>query len=402
MKEIVVLGAGYAGLKTVHDLQKLINPEEAHITLVDKNAYHYEATELHEVASGTEPREKITYPIAEVVRPKYTTFIQDAVVKVVPEENKVVLEKHGDLKYDECVIALGFVSETFGVPGAKEHALEMVDIDTSLGIDDHIVAMMNKYRETQDPEYLKIIVCGAGFTGIELAGALVEGSKRYAKIAGVKPKDIQIIVVEAATRLLPMFSEKLADYGVNLIKKLGVKLLTGCMVKEIKPNEVCYQEGEDFKTVTGKTIIWTTGVSGSPIMAESNFKARRGRVIVDDELLDQDYRNVYIIGDVAALMDKATNRPYPTTAQIATQMGAYVAKSIAARLHGQKIGPFVYKCRGTVASAGNTHGFGVVGKGNEVKGYPASVIKKMIMNKSLKDIGDWKQVMAKGRFDLYH
>lgn len=404
MKEILVLGAGYAGLKTVTKLQKKA-AGKCHITLVDKNDYHYEATDLHEVAAGTEPKEKISYPIKDVLNTKVTTFIQDEVLSVDPANKQAVLKNNGTLKYDYCVVSLGFVSETFGIPGALDNALQMVNIETAENIHNHIVKMMQSYQETKDPELLNIVVCGAGFTGIELAGALIDARPQYAKLAGVTADEINIIVVEAATRLLPMFSEKMADYGVNLVKKLGVKLMTGCMIKEIKPGQVLYQvkDGEETTdgSVAAKTIIWTTGVSGSPVMRESGFNERRGRVIVSDHLTDPEHDDVYILGDVAAFMDKETNRPYPTTAQIATRMGAYTADDIAARLDGSRAPEFSYQSAGTVASVGNTHAFGLVGK-NEIKGYPASVVKKMIMNKSLMDIGGVKELLAKGRFDLYH
>lgn len=401
MKEVLVLGAGYAGLKAVRNLQKEVG-DNAHITLVDMNDYHYEATELHEVAAGSVDKSKITYPIKDVLNNK-VKFIQDEVVKVDADKKTVELKNSGQLRYDYCVLALGFVSETFGIKGALDNALQMTDIDQAVAIHEHIVETMKKYRETQDKEYLNIVVCGAGFTGIELAGALVDERPKYAKLADVDESEISITIVEAATKLLPMFSENLANYGVSLVKSLGVKIMTGCMIKEIQDGRVMYatQDNEELQAVPGKTIIWTTGVSGSPVMGESGFKERRGRVIVNDNLLDPDHDDLYIIGDVSALMDKATDRPYPTTAQIATRMGAYVGHAIAQRLKGEVPEPFSYNSLGTVASVGNTHAFGLVGK-KEYKGFPASFVKKMIMNKSLADIGGAKELFAKGRFDLYH
>lgn len=326
MQEVLVLGAGYAGLKAVRNLQKQAG--DFHITLVDRNEYHYEATELHEVAAGSQPKEKITFSVKEVINPKKVTFLQDEVVKVNPEENTVELKTAGSVSYDYVVVALGFCSETFGIKGAKENALEMVNIDTAVNIHNHILQMMEKYRETKDKNYLRLLVCGAGFTGIELAGALVDERKRYAKVAGVSPDDIEIVCVEAATRILPMFDDKLAQH-CDLIQKLGVKMMLGSMIKEIKPGEVIYvtspEEDAERQSIAAETIIWTTGVSGSPVMGESGFAERRGRVIINKDLRDPKYDNVYIIGDVSALMDPSTDRPYATTAQIATRMGAHTA-----------------------------------------------------------------------------
>lgn len=402
MQEILVLGGGYAGLKTVRNLQK--QSGDFHITLVDRNDYHYEATELHEVAAGSQPKEKILFPIVEVINTNKVTFLQDEVGEIDTAGQTVTLKKNGTLSYDYVVVALGFCSETFGIVGAKENALQMVDIDTAEAIHQHIIRTMQKYRETKDKSYLRLLICGAGFTGIELAGAFVDERKEYAEIAGVNPEEIEIICVEAATRILPMFNDELANYGVGLLEKLNVNLMLGSMIKEIKPGEVVYATGQDcseLKSILAETIIWTSGVSGSPIIGKSGFSQRRGRVTVTASLNVLGNENVYVIGDVSAFMDSNTNKPFPTTAQIATRMGAHVAINLAHQLKGQKTEDFSYQPQGTVASVGNSHAFGVVGK-MPLKAYPASVMKKTIMNKSLIDMGGLKELLAKGRFDLYH
>lgn len=402
MQEVLVLGAGYAGLKAVRQLQK--QKDDFHITLIDRNSYHYEATELHEVAAGSHSKEKISYPILDVINPDKVTFLQDEVVQVNREAQTVTMKENGTLTYDYLIVSLGFTSETFGIPGAQENALQMVNIETAEAVHEHILKTMASYRETKDETSLRLLICGAGFTGIELAGAFVDERQRYAKLAGVAPEQIEIICVEAANRILPMFDDALAQHGVNLLKKLGVKLMLGCTIKEIQPGHVLYAvDSEDMasQSLAAGTIVWTTGVSGSPVMGQSGFNQRRGRVVVGNDLRDPEHDNVYVIGDVSAFMDTSCNRPFPTTAQIATRMGTHAAKNVLHQLRGEATEDFSYQPLGTVASVGNTRAFGLVGK-LPVKSYPASVIKKSIMNKSLLDIGSLKELLAKGRFDLYH
>ncbi|MFC4771451.1 NAD(P)/FAD-dependent oxidoreductase [Enterococcus hermanniensis] len=402
MKEIVILGAGYAGLRALHVLQK--SSADIHITLVDRNDYHYEATSLHEVAAGTQPDEKICYKIKDVINSNKTVFVQDTVEKIDADKKEVYLENQ-KLNYDYLIVGLGFQSESFGIPGVKENALEMVDVKTADQVHKHIVEQMKKYKETKDEEYLRIVVCGAGFTGIELVGAFVEGSKKFADIAGVKPEDIQIYCVEAVDKILPMFSDKLGQYCLKYLKKWDVKLLTGKPIKKVEPGAVIYQNSKDNENdlvaLKAKTIVWTTGVSGSKVIGDSGFEERRGRVMVKPNLTDPNHDDVYLLGDVSAVMDPSSNRPYPTTAQIALTMGSYAAKDILNQLKGQPSDPFSFKSLGSVASIGNTHAFGVVGK-TEVTAYPASFIKKAIMDRSLFETGGVKEVLAKGRFDFYH
>ena len=383
MKKIVILGAGYAGLKTVVELQKKVT-KTAEITLVEQNDYHYEATSLHEVAAGNVAPEHISFGIREVLSPA-VKLIKDRVVKVDPDAKQVELAEHAPLNYDYCVMALGFVSETFGIKGAAENSLPMANVDQAARIADHLNEQMTQYRADHNPDHLKIIVCGAGFTGIELAGALYDARKRLAKVAEVDPAAIQIKMIDASPRILPMFDDKMKDYAVKLMQKEQLILQGQAAIKEIKPGAVVYQtKDEQLHEETAGTIIWTTGVSGSPVMAAS------------------DYDDLYVLGDVAAVMPPDGKRPYPTTAQIALTMGIYAAKDLTARVtDGQRPGPYSYHSLGTVASMGNTHAFGVA-MGMKYYGYPASVIKKMIANKSLIETGGVKELLAKGRFDLYH
>lgn len=402
MKEIVILGAGYAGLRALHVLQK--SGADIHITLIDRNSYHYESTSLHEVAAGTQKDEKICYDIKDVVDTKKTTFIQGNVEKIDSDKKEVYVDQQ-TLPYDYLIVALGFQSESFGIPGVKENSLEMVDVKTADQVHKHIIEQMKQYKETKNEEYLRIVVCGAGFTGIELVGALVEGSKAFADIAGVKPEDIQIYCVEAVDKILPMFSDKLGQYCLKYLDKWDVKLLTGKPIKKVEPGAVVYQNSKDNENdlvaLNAKTIIWTTGVSGSHVIGDSGFEERRGRVMVKPNLTDPKHDDVYLLGDVSAVIDPSSNRPYPTTAQIALKMGSYAGKDILNQMKGKPSEPFSFKSLGSVASIGNTHAFGVVGK-TEVTAYPASFIKKAIMDRSLFETGGIKEVMSKGRFDLYH
>ncbi|MDR0921434.1 MAG: NAD(P)/FAD-dependent oxidoreductase [Lactobacillales bacterium] len=400
--KVVILGAGYAGLMSLKVLQRA--HKEVEITLIDRNDYHYEATDLHEVASGSLPAEKISYKIADVVKNDCTVFMQGTIEKIDKASKTVYLADGKTVSYDYLIVALGFVSETFGIPGAQEYALQLVDIKTSEEVYAHILEKLNDYKKTKNPDDLKFVVCGAGFTGIELLGSMCENRKKYAELAGVAPEEIKLYCVEAITKLLPMFPEKLGDYGIGHLKDWGVEFLTGKPIKEIKEGIVVYEnnaETHETAELTAGTIVWTTGVSGSPVIANSGYEARRNRVSVTPELTDPEDSHVFIIGDVSAVMDQESGRPYAATAQISLKMGVAAAENVLAQINGQAMKPFAFKSLGSVASIGNTDAFGLVGK-SSVKGYPASFVKKAIMNKSLYATGGLKEVMSKGRFDLYH
>ncbi|WP_192986310.1 NAD(P)/FAD-dependent oxidoreductase [Carnobacterium mobile] len=396
--KVVILGAGYAGLRALKSLQnKRLDVE---ITLVNKNDYHYESTYLHEVASGAHEPERISYKIMDVVDTKQTTFIQDTVVVVNKDEKTVQLEKNGAIPFDYLIFALGFESESFGIKGVDEFGLPMVDIPTSVAVDKHLREQFAKYNETKDESYLSVVVCGAGFTSIEYLGELTLQMPKLVKQYNVPADKIQLICIEAMPTLLPMFDAKLSEYGINKLKERGVKFLIGTPIKELKADSVIYEEAGELKSVKAKTIVWTTGVRGSSIVAASGFEQRRNRVMVENDLTAPGYPDIFIIGDCSAVMDNATNRPYPPTAQIALKQGIAAADNLESKLKGTAIKPFTFSALGTVCSIGNTEAIGEV-MGHNLKGYPASVMKKVIGDRSLMQTGGMKIVAKKGRFDFY-
>lgn len=400
--KIGILGAGYAGLLALKVLQS--KAKDVEITLIDRNSYHYEATDFHEVAAGSVKADKITYPIADVVKPGITNFIQASVTKIDKANKTVEIEGHEPMTFDYLIVALGFRSETFGIKGATEFALPMDDIETSEAVYKHFIAKLEDYRTSKNPENLKVLIAGAGFTGMELIGAMAENKAKYAKIAGVTPDDIELTCIDAAPSLLPMFPSELADYAVKRLADKGAKVYTSRGINEVKEGVVVAQNMETKELIefSAGTIIWTTGVSGSDVITESGYEARRNRVMVTSQLKDPENDKVYILGDVSAVMDAESGRPYPTTAQIALVMGHVAATNILADMNSTEAEDFKYVSQGTVCSLGNTDAIGVLGNGAKVKGYIASALKKIIMNKSLWETGGVKEVLAKGRFDLYH
>lgn len=397
--KIVILGAGYGGLRALKGLQK--KHLNAEITLVNKNEYHYEATYLHEVASGANPPERISFAIKDVVDTKQTTFIQDTVIKVNKDDKTVELDKTGLISYDYLIFALGFESESFGITGVDEYALPMVDINTAVAIKEHMHRQFAQYEATKDDALLSIVVCGAGFTSIEYLGELTQQMPKLIKQYNLPADKIQLTCIEAMPTLLPMFVEKLSTYGIQKLKDRGVKFLVGTPIKEVTADTVIYEENEERKSIKAKTIVWTTGVKGSSVVGGSGFEERRGRVMVEADLTAPGYPEVFIIGDCSAVMNPENNRPYPTTAQIALKQADAAVANLVAKVNNQPIVPFTFKSQGSVCSIGNNEAIGEV-LGANLKGYPASMMKKVIEDHSLSQTGGLKIMFSKGRFDLYH
>jgi NADH dehydrogenase len=399
---VVVLGAGYGGLMTVTRLQKMVGVNEANIILVNKYDYHYESTWLHEAAAGTLHHDRVRYPIVDVIDRNKVQFIQDTVVKIIPQEKRVLLQDNGELTYDYLVVALGFESETFGIKGLKEYAFAIANVNAARQIREHIEYQFATYstEEEKREERLTIVVGGAGFTGIEFLGELVDRVPELCREYDVDPDKVRIICVEAAPTVLPGFDPELVEYAVNVLEKKGVEFKVGTAIKECTPEGIIVAKDDQVEEIKAGTVVWAAGVRGNHVIDESGFEAMRGRVKVDPFLRAPGYDDVFIVGDCALIINEETNRPYPPTAQIAMQQGETCAKNLAVLIRGQgELQPFKPDIKGTVCSLGHDDAIGVV-FGKKIWGTKASFMKKMIDNRALYLIGGPTLVAKKGKFNL--
>lgn len=395
-KKVVVLGGGYAGLQTVTKLQKLVSTQDCDITLINKNEYHYEATWLHEASAGTREYQDCLYPIASVLNHSKVDFVVDEVTKINKDE-KTVETTNGTYKFDILVVALGFESETFGIAGMKEHAFQIENINTARRIAAHIEERFAHYANSteKDEKDLAILVGGAGFTGIELLGELVEKVPALCKEYNIDQSKVKLTCVEAAPKMLPMFSEDLVKYVMDYLEKRGVEFKIATPIVATNENGFVVKVNEQEEQLYANTVIWAAGVRGSKLMEESFDGVKRGRIVVREDLRIDGYDDIFVIGDCSAVM--SGERPLPTTAQIAMQQGEFTASAIQKLLNGEKLSAFAYDDKGTVCSLGSHDGVGVV-FGKEITGKKAAFMKKLIDTRALFKIGGAGVAYKKGKF----
>ncbi len=393
MAHILVLGAGYGGLRAARDLAKN-TPSGTQIDLIDKNDKHVEKTALHTIAAGTNRPDAVSFEIRSVL-PSNVNFIKATVSKLDLDNKTVEFSDHDAISYDYIVVALGFRSEDFGLEGASENALILQDLESAQNIYKKINENIANYKNSQDPKDLSIVVCGAGFTGVEILGELVDTVKILK--AKYDVPEIKVTCLEMATRILPMFDENLASYAVDYLDKSGIKLLTGAKITKIEKQGVVYMDGDTEKRVDGSTILWTVGVSGSDVIKDSGIDARRNRVMTTEFLNLEANPEAFFIGDDSAIIPKGEKRPYPTTGQLATAEGAGAAFNIAAALNGKDLKPFIYKSMGTVASLGQNHGIAeITDKNLKFKGSLASLLKHLSADRGIMEIAGIKTAIKKG------
>ena len=397
-KKVLVLGAGYAGLQTVTKLQKEISTDEAEITLINKNEYHYESTWLHEASAGTINYEDLMYPVESALKQDKVNFVVAEVTKIDRNAKRVETDK-GVYDYDVLVVALGFVSETFGIDGMKDYAFQIENVLTSRKLSRHIEDKFANYAASKekDDKDLAILVGGAGFTGIEFLGELTERIPELCSKYGIDQSKVKITCVEAAPKMLPMFSDELVSYAVNFLEDRGVEFKIATPIVACNDKGFVVEVNGEKQQLEAGTSVWTAGVRGSHLMEESFEGVKRGRIINKQDLTIEGHDDIFVIGDCSAFIPEGEERPLPTTAQIAMQQGEHVAKNIKHILNGEAKEDFHYVNRGTVCSLGSHDGVGIV-YGRDIAGKKAAFMEKVIDTRAVFKIGGIGLAFKKGKF----
>ncbi|MBF7023785.1 NAD(P)/FAD-dependent oxidoreductase [Staphylococcus kloosii] len=397
-KKVLVLGAGYAGLQTVTKLQKQISADEAEITLINKNDYHYEATWLHEASAGTISYEDLLYPVKSVINEDKVNFVKAEVTKIDRNAKKVETDA-GIFDFDILVVGLGFESETFGIKGMKDHAFQIENVLTSRRLARHIEDKFANYAASKDKDDrdLAILVGGAGFTGIEFLGELTDRIPELCNKYGVEQSKVKITCVEAAPKMLPMFSDDLVNHAVNYLENKGVEFKIATPIVACNEKGFVVKVNDEEQQLEANTAVWAAGVRGSQLMEESFDGVKRGRIVNEQDLTIAGHDDIFVIGDCAAFIPAGEERPLPTTAQIAMQQGEHVAKNIKQILEGQPTQEFTYVDRGTVCSLGSNDGVGIV-YGRDITGKKAAFMKKVIDTRAVFKLGGIGLAFKKGKF----
>jgi len=349
--KIVVVGAGFGGLSVTRGLAN----SNAEITLIDRRNYHLFQPLLYQVATaGLSPAE-IAWPIRSIVnQQKNVQVIMDEVQDVDITDRKVRCKSH-KFDYDFLVIASGARHSYFGNDVWQAFAPGLKNIEDATDIRRRILMAFELAEMEDDLEeqkrLLTFVIVGAGPTGVELSGAVIELARKalISDFRKIKPQTARIILVEAGPRVLPTFPEKLSQFAQNALNNLGVEIRLGKAIVDCSANGVTI----GTQQIACATVLWAAGVEASPAGGWIDAECDRvGRIIVSDQLEVPGFDNVFAIGDTALVKDQK-GLPLPGTAPVAKQQGKYVAKVIRDRLCGaNSSAKFYYRHNGNLATIG--------------------------------------------------
>jgi len=348
---VVVLGAGFGGLNAVLALKSA----PVDVTVIDRRNYHLFQPLLYQVATAGLSPAQIAVPIRRIIaRQRNATVLMDRVMNIDLERQEVMTGRR-KIPFDYLVVATGARHAYFGHDEWESFAPGLKKIDEATEIRRRILLSFERAEITEDAQerqrLLTFAVIGGGPTGVEMAGAIAELSRKaiYGDFRNIDPAQAQILLVEAGPRILPSFPEHLSQSAQRQLERLGVTVITGKPVIGCSANGVTLDDGS---LIEAASITWAAGVMASPAAKWLKVKSdRAGRVIVDATLHLPRYANVFVIGDTAAVTD-ASGRSVPGVAPAAKQMGRHVARSIIVQLAGKPPPEFRYRDYGNLATIG--------------------------------------------------
>ena len=394
--EIVIAGAGYAGLHATLRLASWLaeNHKNVGLTLVDRYDYHQVLTELPRVAGGARSADDVRLPLREVLDQR-VTFVQ-ASIEGFDFPGQQLLTSVGPIPYTRLVLALGSRPNDFGIPGLAERALTLWSVDDAkrvlAAVDTQVAAAATATDTDERRRRMTVVIGGAGATGVELAGELAEELPDLAKRHDLDPKLCQVILIDAGPSILAGSSPELVAKANSILRDLGVIVRTNAAVTQVSEEGVVLKGGE---VIAGGVFVWAGGVKAPEVVAGSGLAVgHNGRVKVDQHLRAIEHPEIYVAGDLASVTDPESGRAYPPTAQLALVEGEVVATNLYAELHGKPLETFSYGDRPFVVSVGSRKGVAAVA-GRSFGGRAAHLLKDAIeweYRQSVKYLQGWTPV----------
>lgn len=336
MKHVVILGGGFAGISAAKNLAKQTNPRTVHITLVDKQPYQLFTPSLYEVATSEEPQKNIAFPFKEIF-PERIEIIKDIVDKIDVKNQKIKLQNQ-ELSFDYLIIALGSEPAYYHIPGLKEHSIALKSLREAVMIKNKIKDTCCKEDECK--KKAKVVIGGGGFSGTELAAAMLSYKTKLAKQHHLHPNCLDMTIIQGSDRLLKELDPHVSKIATERLKKPFVHFAFGGHIKEVTDAKVKTDDGNEYDY---DLLVWTGGVEGNSIAEKSELPInKRGQIIVNDFLQMEGYQNVFAIGDIAQYQDKKSQTFAPTVAPVAEDEGKTAAENIARLLENKSLKHYKY------------------------------------------------------------
>ncbi|MDQ6731630.1 MAG: NAD(P)/FAD-dependent oxidoreductase [Actinomycetota bacterium] len=365
---VVVIGGGFGGLRVV----KALRGSEVEVTLVDRRNFHLFQPLTYQVATGSLSPSDVTYPLRSLFGSAPNVTVLLATVSGFDlTRGRVILASDGapgspaELPYDTLVVATGSSYSYFGHEEWREVAGEVKSLESAIAVRSRVLDAFERAEATDDPgerdAELTFLVVGGGPTGVEIAGQIGELARDTLRrdFSRIHSGDTRVLLVEMADRILSGFPSSLSAKAARSLRALGVTPTVQRQVVAIDAGGATLQAADHSQErINARTVIWAAGVRASALAGELGQASgaevdHAGRVTVGPDLSLPGHPEVLALGDMVRVRDgDGAVRDLPGVAPVAIQQGAYAARAIKRRLHGQPATPFRYFSKGNLATMG--------------------------------------------------
>ena len=354
---VVIVGGGFAGLAAAKALRKA----DARVTLLDRSNHHLFQPLLYQVATGGLSPADISAPIRGLLSKQKNTRVLLAEVTGINVAARQLATTTGPVSYDTLVLATGASHSYLGNHNWAINAPGLKSLDDATAIRRKILLAFEAAEQASSEEaraaLLTFAVIGGGPTGVELAGAIGELSRQTLKndFRSFDPSSARVLLIEAGDRILATYSKSLSPKAEKSLRKIGVEVMTGAMVTDIRDGGITVRRGESSEDIAAKTVLWAAGVQASPLgkmlvdainteePASGLETDRPGRVLVEPDLTIPGHPEIFVLGDLASYSHQ-TGEPLRGTADVAAAEGKYAGKVISRSLQG-RMPPHAFRFR---------------------------------------------------------
>ena len=360
---VVIIGGGFGGLTAARAFKR----EPVRLTLVDRRNHHLFQPLLYQVATAALNPADIAMPIRRILRRQRNTSVILGEAVSIDTRQKIVQLADGEVAYDYLIVATGATHSYFGHEEWREPAPGLKSVEDAIEIRRRVLVAYEAAEREIDPaeiaNWMTFVIIGGGPTGVEMAGALAEISRRVLErdFRRIEPSKARIILIEAGPKLLPAMAPESSASAERQLKRLGVEVITNSPVTAVDDRGVTH----GGTRLESRTVIWAAGVAASELgkaLGAGVKLDRAGRVIVNQDLSvpGADNENVFVIGDLASISSEG--KPVPGLSPAAMQEGRHAARNIMRKIRREPMIPFHYRDKGTLATIGKAHAVADIGR----------------------------------------
>jgi len=351
-KQLVIIGAGFAGLKLARALN---NHPNYNITLIDKNNYHQFQPLFYQVAMANLDASNISFPLRNIFQKSKNVTIRVTEVTSIEASKNMVITTNGNFYYDYLVIATGAVTNYFGNEAIEQNSFPMKTTWEALQIRNTLLTHFENAitaNSLKAQKLLSIVIVGGGPTGVELSGALAEMKTDTLPLEypELNFAEMHIYLLEGSAKLLGAMTTESSAKAKNYLEHLGVTVMLNTMVKEYNGRQVLLQDGNILESTF---VIWAAGVKGNvPQGMAPEFISKSSQIQTDAFHKVIGSNNIYALGDVALMASEQFPRGYPQLASVAIDQSVNLANNFLRVTKSKPLVPYHYTNKGTMATVG--------------------------------------------------